>query len=68
MTASVRQLLESFNALSEAEKYEATVELLRHLQQDTRGGLSDEALVEVADELFRDLEAREEADARAEAR
>ncbi len=63
MTTAVRQLLESFKALSEAEQYEATVELLRHVQQEAQGALPDEALVEAADELFRDLDAREAADA-----
>ena len=68
MTTAVRQLLQSFQALSVAEKHEATVELLRHVQQEAGGALPDEALVEAADELFRDLDAREAADARGEAR
>ncbi len=68
MTTAVRQLLESFKALSEAEQHEATVELLRHVQQEAQGALPDEALVEAADELFRELDAREAADARGETR
>ena len=63
MTTGVRQLLDSFDALSETEKHEAAVEVLRRVQQEAEGALPDEALVEAADELFRELDAREAADA-----
>jgi NADH:ubiquinone oxidoreductase subunit E len=68
VTTAVRQLLESFQSLSETEKYEASVEILRHLQQEAKGPLPDEALAEIADELFRQLDAREAADAHGESR
>ena len=68
MTTGVRQVLDSFDALSEAEKHEAAVELLRRVQRDARGTLPDQALVEAADELFRELDAREAADAHGPAR
>jgi len=62
----VRQLLESFNALSQNEKYAAAIEVLRYMQDEAHGTLPDEALVEAADELFRELDAREAADAHGE--
>jgi hypothetical protein len=68
VTTGVKQLLESFQALSRSEKYEAAVEVLRYMQQETRGPLPDEALVAAADELFRELDAREAADAHGESR
>ncbi len=66
MTTAVQILLDSFEALSEVERHEAAVELLRRLAPTD--DLSDEALVEAADELFRELDAREAADAGPEAR
>jgi hypothetical protein len=62
----VQALLESFDALSDGERHEAAVELLRRVAPPD--GLSDEALVVAADEVFRDLDAREAADAGPEAR
>jgi hypothetical protein len=62
MTTAVRVLLESFDALSEAERQEAAVEILRRVTPE--GELSDQALVETADELFRMLDAEEAADGR----
>jgi hypothetical protein len=60
MTSAVRDLLESFEALSETDQQEAAVEILRRMQP--QGELPDEALVEIADELFRSLDAEESAD------
>jgi hypothetical protein len=50
MTAPVRQILDSFDALPDADKHEAAVEILRRVvgQQD----LPEDALVGLADELF----------------
>jgi hypothetical protein len=62
MTTAVQALIASFNALSEAEQQEAAVEILRHITPDS--ALSDQAMVEAADELFRLLDAEESADAR----
>ena len=64
MTAAVRKLIDSFDALSEAERHEATVELLRRAAHSTPAELPDEALVAAADELFRELDEQEAADAR----
>jgi hypothetical protein len=57
MTTAVRVLLESFDALSEAEPQEAAVEILRRMIPE--GELPEQALVEAADELFRMLDAEE---------
>jgi len=65
VSTSVQELLDSFEALSDAEKHEAAVELLRRVQEESPGDLSDQALVEAADELFRGLDAREAADGQA---
>lgn len=55
MTTAVQSLLESFESLSEAERQEAAVEILRRV---TPGGdLPELALVEAADELFQMLDA-----------
>jgi hypothetical protein len=59
MTASVQKLLDSFEALSESDKHQAAVEILRRFTGSVEGDLSDSALVEVADELFRALDAEE---------
>ena len=59
MTATVRQLLDSFDALSDADKHQAAVEILRRLGGATQGDLPEAALVEAADELFRALDAEE---------
>ena len=63
MSAAVRALLDSLDTLSEAERHEAVVELLRRASNPATAEMPDEALVAVADELFRDLDAREAADA-----
>ena len=62
-TAPVRQLLDSFDALSEADKHQAAVEILRRFRGAADGDLPGDALVEAADELFRALDAEEAGDA-----
>ena len=59
MTATVRQLLDYFDALSDADKHEAAVEILRRFAGSAAGDLPEAALVEAADELFRALDAEE---------
>ena len=59
MTATVRQLLDSFDALPDADKHQAVVEILRRLGGAAEGDLPEGALVEAADELFRALDAEE---------
>jgi hypothetical protein len=62
MTTAVRSLLESFDALTDAERREAAAEILRRVVP-TEGDLTDEALVEAADALFCMLDAEEAANA-----
>lgn len=57
MTLEVQQILDLFEALSDAEKHEVTVELLR--RAETEGPIPDEALIEAAAELFRELDAED---------
>jgi hypothetical protein len=59
MTVAVRQLLESFNALSDADKHQAAIEILRRFAGAAEGDVPEAALVEAADELFRALDAEE---------
>jgi hypothetical protein len=61
----VRKLLDAFDALTEPEKVEAAAELLRRSPHRQEGILTDEALVEAADLLFRELDEREATDAHA---
>jgi hypothetical protein len=62
MTSAVRDLLRSFQSLSDAEKHEAASLLLRQVVQDEAGDVGDDALVAVAEELFLDLDVREAGD------
>jgi hypothetical protein len=59
MTTAARQLLDSFDALPEADKHQVAVEILRRFSGTTEGDLPESALVEAADELFRALDAEE---------
>jgi hypothetical protein len=63
MTQAVQQIIETFESLTEAEKQQAATELLRRTLDLAPAEIPDEALVEAADELFRELDAREVADA-----
>ncbi len=62
MTDAVRQLIEAFDTLSDAEKHQASAELLRRAAEATSPELPDQALVEAAEELFLELDRREAAD------
>jgi hypothetical protein len=59
MNTTVQQLLESFDALSEADKQQVAVEILRRVAAGIEGDVPESALVEAADELFRALDAEE---------
>ncbi len=59
MTSAVRDLLRSFQSLSDAEKHEAASLLLRQVVEGEAGDVGDDALVTIAEELFLDLDARE---------
>jgi hypothetical protein len=56
---TVQQLLESFDALPEADKQRVAVEILRRASAVVEGDAPETVLVEVADELFRALDAEE---------
>ncbi len=62
MTATVKELLDTFDALSDADKREATLQLLRRVVDEESGDVPEEALVAAAEELFLELDAREAAD------
>ena len=59
MTATAQQLLDSFDALPEADQHQVAVEILRRFAGAVDGDLPESALVEAADELFRTLDAEE---------
>lgn len=59
MSANARELLVAFEKLSAADKHEVTVEILRRSVQDQ--DLPEQALAELADELFRGYDAEEAA-------
>jgi hypothetical protein len=63
MTDAVQELLESFDAMSESERQEVAVEVLRRVLP-ADGVMSEQGLVEAADELFRALDEEEAADGR----
>jgi hypothetical protein len=63
MTATVQQLLESFDALPDADKHQAVIEILRRFPSGAEDDLSEGALVGAADELFRTLDEEEAAHA-----
>ena len=62
MTAALKQLFETFDALSDAERQQATRELLRRALQNAPAEVCDEDLVMAAEELFLELDAREAVD------
>ena len=57
LTKAVQQLIATFDSLSEAEKQTAAAEVLRRVSQLAPAEIPDESLVELADELFRELDA-----------
>ena len=59
MTAPVEQLLDSFDALAEADKHQAAVEIIRRFVARGKGNLPEDALVGIADELFSALDEEE---------
>jgi hypothetical protein len=59
MSAAVQALIASFDALSEAERHEAIVVILRRSLDEGAAAPSDDELVRAAEERFLGLEARE---------
>jgi len=62
MTTAIQALLETFDALSDAERHEAAVEILRCVTP-SEGELPENALLEAADALFCVLDSEEAANA-----
>ena len=62
MTQAVQELLNTFDALTDAEKQEAAAQLLRRVVACESGDVPTDALVAAAEELFLELDAREAAD------
>ena len=57
VTAPVQQILDSFDALPDADKHQAAVEILRRVTGEK--DMAEDALVELADELFCTLDEEE---------
>ncbi len=61
MSTDSQELLSSFNALPKNEQQIVAAEILRRAGQWETQPLSDEELVKAADDLFEELDRREEA-------
>jgi hypothetical protein len=59
MTRTVQHLLDSFKELSEAEKHELAVEILRRTVERDPPQLSDDDFVSSAEALFLELDSAE---------
>ena len=68
MTTAVRDLIRSFQSLSDAEKREAASFLLRQVVQDEASDLGDESFAAIAEELFLNLDAEEAGNGQSSAR
>ena len=62
MTLAVKQLLKSFDQLSDEERQSAAAELLRRTLQEVPPDLSEDTFVAAAEELFLELDTREAED------
>jgi len=65
MTRSVQELLDRFDRLAEAEKHEAASEILQRVRRLDLDPISDDDLILSPEEMFLDLDRREEANERA---
>ena len=63
MNAAVQAFLDTFDDLPDAEQYQVAIEILRRAARFSTDELPDEGLIAAADEIFRELEAHEAADA-----
>jgi hypothetical protein len=63
MTQPVQQILSAFDALNDADKHVAALEVLRRIWPQSESAISDESFVAAAEEVFLELDAREAADA-----
>lgn len=60
MTRSVQELLDRFDRLAEAEKHEAASEILQRVRRLDLDPISDDDLILSAEEMFLELDRREE--------
>jgi hypothetical protein len=68
MTPPIQNLLDSYNALSEAEQREFAIQIMSRTGIIESRPLSDEALVEMAEQRFQALDAEEANDVDTEPR
>lgn len=59
MTTAVKELLNTFDALTDTEKHEAATQLLRRVIIGELGDVTEDVLVFASEELFLELDARE---------
>ena len=59
MTGAVKDLLNTFDALTAAEECDAATQVLRRVIEGESGEIPEDALVAAAEHLFLDLDARE---------
>jgi hypothetical protein len=62
MNKAARQVLESFEALPETERESVVVEILRRARAESYPAVEDEDLILAADEIFLELDRREDSD------
>jgi hypothetical protein len=60
MTRAAQKILETFDALPENDQKEIAVEILRRTSEESYGDLDDSGLVFAADQIFLELDRREE--------
>lgn len=59
MTTAVKELLNTFDALTDTEKHEAATQLLRRVLVGESGDVTEDVLVFASEELFLELDAWE---------
>jgi len=64
MTAVIQQFLTLYDGLPESERAEASQMILQHILRDVPVEIPEDCLAQLADELFQEMDAREEADGR----
>jgi hypothetical protein len=62
MTRAAQQVLKTFDTLPETDRQELTVEILRRAPIEDRTELDDSDFVLLADQVFLDLDRREESE------
>ena len=60
MTRAAQKILETFDALPKNDQKEITVEILRRASAESYGDLDDSDFVLAADQIFLELDRREE--------